>query len=99
MRRAFIGGGTMGEAITAGVLDKGVVAPADIAACDISPARRDHLAKTSGVSVGEEANAVSSESEIVMLAIKPQELPAAGRTLNSTLNGIPTVTSTMVRAT
>jgi len=99
MKLAFIGGGTMGEAIIAGVLDKGVVAPADIAACDISPARRDHLAKTSGVSVGEEANAVSSESDIVMLAIKPQEFPAAGRSLNSTLNGKQTVMSIMAGVT
>ena len=36
MKLAFIGGGTMGEAIIAGVLDKRVVAQADITACDIS---------------------------------------------------------------
>ena len=94
MKLAFIGGGTMGEAIIAGVLDKGVLSPADIAACDISPARREHLAKTYGVSVGEEA-AVSSQSDIVMLAVKPQEFPAAGRALNSTLNGNQTVMSIM----
>jgi pyrroline-5-carboxylate reductase len=95
MKIAFIGGGTMGEAIIAGVLDKGVVAPADIAACDISAARRDHLAKTYGVSVGEDAAAASFQSDIVMLAVKPQEFPAAGRALNSNLNGKQTVMSIM----
>ncbi len=95
MKLAFIGAGVMGEAIIAGVLDKGIVSPADISACDISAARREHLAKTYGVGVGEEAAAVSSKSDIVMLAVKPQEFPAAGRSLNSNLNGRQTVMSIM----
>ena len=95
MKLAFIGAGVMGEAIIAGVLDKGIVSPADISACDISAARRQHLAKTYGVGVGEEAAAVSSKSDIVMLAVKPQEFPAAGRSLNSNLNGGQTVMSIM----
>src|SRR2546425_7401162 len=95
MKLAFIGGGIMGEAIIAGVLDKGIVSPADIAACDISAARRDHLAKTYGVSVAEEGAAASSQSDIVILAVKPQEFPAAGRALNSNLNGNQTVMSIM----
>ncbi len=99
MKLAFIGGGTMGEAIIAGVLEKGIVSPADIAACDISPSRRDHLAKTYGVSVSEEATAASFQSDIVMLAVKPQEFPAAGRALNSNLNGKQTVMSIMAGVT
>jgi len=99
MKLAFIGAGIMGEAIIAGVLDKGIVSHADIAACDISPARRDHLAKTYGVSVAEDATAASSESDVVMLAVKPQEFAAAGRALNSTLNGKQTVMSIMAGVT
>ena len=95
MKLAFIGAGVMGEAIIAGVLDRAVVSPADIAACDISAGRRDHLAKTYGVRVAAEAAAVSSQSDIVMLAVKPQEFPAAGRALNSNLNGKQTVMSIM----
>jgi len=95
MKLAFIGGGTMGEAIIAGVLDKGVVSPGDISACDISPVRREHLAITYGVNVAEEATAASSQSDIVILAVKPQEFPAAGRALNSNLNGNQTVMSIM----
>jgi len=99
MKLAFIGGGTMGEAIIAGVLAKGVVSPVDIAACDISAARRDHLAKTYGVSVGEEAATASFQSDILMLAVKPNEFPAAARALNSNLNGKQTVLSIMAGVT
>src|SRR5439155_19745222 len=95
MKLAFIGAGVMGEAIIAGVLDKGIVSPADISACDISAARREHLAKTYGVSVGEEAAAVSSNSDVVMTAVNRRELCAAGRARNSNLNGRPSVMSIM----
>jgi pyrroline-5-carboxylate reductase len=99
MKLGFIGGGVMGEAIIAGVLNKGVARPGEIAACDIAPARRDHLTKTYGVRVSEDAAAASDSSDIVMLAVKPQEFPIAGRSLAGNLNGKQTVMSIMAGVT
>lgn len=99
MKLAFIGGGMMGEAIIAGVLNKGIAKPADIAACDIAPARRDYLSRTYGVNVSEDAVSASSGSDLVMLAVKPQEFAAAGRSLSSNLNGRQTVMSIMAGVT
>jgi len=99
MKLAFIGAGVMGEAIIAGVLNKGIAAPADIAACDIVAARREYLTKTYGVRVSDDANSTSSGSEIVILAVKPQEFAAAGRALAPGLNGGQTVMSIMAGVT
>jgi pyrroline-5-carboxylate reductase len=99
MKLGFIGGGMMGEAIIAGILNNGIASPADIAACDIAPARRDHLAKTYGVRVSDDAGSASAGSEIVMLAVKPQEFAAAGRAMAGGLNGKQTVMSIMAGVT
>ena len=95
MKLAFIGGGVMGEAIISGVLAKGVAQPADIAACDILPARRDHLQATYGVRVTEQPAAALDGAAIAVLAVKPQEFPAAGRDLAGHVNPRQTVMSIM----
>lgn len=95
MKLGLIGGGVMGEAIIARLLSKGIAEPADIAACDIAPSRREHLKQTYGVLVSDEAPAAVSGSEVVLLAVKPQEFPAAGRSLAGSLNGTQTVMSIM----
>ncbi len=99
MKLGFIGGGTMGEAIIAGVLNKGIASPADIAACDIVPSRREHLKRTYGVVVTEEAAAAVSGNDVVLLAVKPQDFAAAGRSLAGGLNGTQTVMSIMAGVT
>jgi len=99
MKLGFIGGGIMGEAIIAGVLNKGIATPADIAACDIAPSRREHLQRTYGVIVSEEAAAAVSGNDIVLLAVKPQEFAAAGPLLAGGLNGRQTVMSIMAGVT
>ena len=99
MKLGFIGGGMMGEAIIAGILNNGIASAADIAACDIVAARRDHLTKTYGVRVSDDAAAASSGNDIVLLAVKPQEFAAAGRGLAGSLNGKQTVMSIMAGVT
>jgi pyrroline-5-carboxylate reductase len=99
MKLGFIGGGVMGEAIIAGVLNKGVTRPGEIAACDISPARREHLTKMYGVRVSADPAGASESSDIVMLAVKPQEFPAAGGALAGNLNGKQTVMSIIAGVT
>src|SRR3990172_67828 len=99
MKLGLIGGGVMGEAIIAGVLNKGVARPDDIAACDIASARREHLTKTYGVRVSEDAVAACDGNDSVLLAVKPQEFPQAGRALVGGLNGKQTVMSIMAGVT
>jgi pyrroline-5-carboxylate reductase len=99
MKLGFIGGGMMGEAIIAGVLNKGIARPGDIAAADIAASRRKHLTKTYGVRVSEDPAVACDGNDIVLLAVKPQEFPAAGRSAAGSLNGRQAVMSIMAGVT
>jgi pyrroline-5-carboxylate reductase len=75
MKIAFIGGGNMGEAILAALLDKKLAVPADICISDISESRRQALEKQYGVTVtGSNREAIAGK-DIVILSVKPQNLP------------------------
>jgi pyrroline-5-carboxylate reductase len=82
---AFIGGGNMGEAMLAAVLDKKLAAPGDIAVAEVIAARRDYLANRYGVSVTAEAREAVSGKEIVVLAVKPQVITDVLSTLKGVL--------------
>lgn len=75
MKIAFIGGGNMGEAILAAVLGKKLSAPADISVSDVSEPRRQYLKKQYGVAVTESNKEAVDGKDIVVLAVKPQNLP------------------------
>ena len=74
-RLGLIGAGNMAEAIARGALDRGVLPAGSLCAADPSPAR---LALFEGFGVTPLADnaAVVAASDVVMLAIKPQVLPA-----------------------
>ncbi len=74
MRVAFIGGGVMGEAMVKSLLSNGVVVPEDITVSDIAQQRRKALADRYGVRVTDDNRAVVKGADVVILAIKPQEL-------------------------
>jgi pyrroline-5-carboxylate reductase len=82
MKLAFIGGGVMGEAMIGGVLSNGLAKPQDVAACDILAQRRDHLSSTYGITAVEKAAVALEGADIVVLAVKPQEFPAAAREIS-----------------
>ena len=75
MKIGFIGGGTMAEAILGGMLDAGIVAPGDVLIGEPIAARRDYLSQRYGVGVTDANFDVAAASEIVLLAVKPQDLP------------------------
>ncbi len=75
MNIGFIGGGTMAEAILGGMLDGGVAAAADVMIGEPVPGRRDYLAERYGVGVSDSNGPVVSASEMVVMAVKPQDLP------------------------
>jgi pyrroline-5-carboxylate reductase len=76
MKIAFIGGGNMGEAILAAMLGKKLAINKNIAISDVSEARRTFLAQKYAVNVSASNIETINGKDIILLAIKPQTLPA-----------------------
>ena len=74
LKIAFIGGGAMGEAMLSSLLSRKLSTPKDIWVSDIKPERRQHLTQSYGVNVTDNNREAVSESDITVLAIKPQNL-------------------------
>ena len=75
----------MGEAIIRGVLAKGSLAPQDISVCDIDTSRLAALKKTYNIKPGKDHEAALKNAELVVLAVKPQNLPKLLPELKGTL--------------
>jgi len=74
MKISFIGGGVMGEAMLAAILDKGLAKPEAIWVSDVSQARLESLEQKYGVAVTGNNRQAAERGEVVVLAIKPQNL-------------------------
>lgn len=74
MKIAFIGGGTMGEAMLAAILEKGLSTPEAVSVGDVSEERRQHLGSQYGVIVTENNREAVYGKDVIVLAIKPQNL-------------------------
>lgn len=75
-RVTFVGGGSMGEAILKVALDTGLLAPSQVTVSEILPPRRQELAASYGVGVTGDNAQAARRADIVVLAVKPQVLPA-----------------------
>jgi pyrroline-5-carboxylate reductase len=95
MKLAFIGGGVMGEAIINALLDKGIVQAADITAYDIVARRRQHLERTYSIKAVDSSAQAIKDSDIVVLAVKPQEFASAAQGIGGRLKAEQTVLSIM----
>lgn len=78
----FIGAGNMAEAIARAAIDGGVLAAANMIACDPVEDRRRVFA-TLGVATCEQNSDVIARSRYVLLAVKPQTLPQVGDELRA----------------
>jgi len=85
MKIAFVGGGNMGEAILSAILDEGLSSPRDISVSDISDIRRQHLEQKYGVAVLIDNRLAVEKADVVVLAIKPQNLAEVTAELNGQL--------------
>jgi pyrroline-5-carboxylate reductase len=74
MKIAFIGGGNMGEAMLAAALEDGLARPEAIWVSDVSPTRRKALVQKYGVAAMAGNREAISDKEVVVLAVKPQNL-------------------------
>lgn len=84
---AVLGGGQMAEALIGGLLAAKVSEPGFICATDPVPARRDLLKSRFGIQVGEDNPKAAAGADLVLLAVKPQVLPAVLRDAGAALAG------------
>jgi pyrroline-5-carboxylate reductase len=75
MKIAFIGAGNMGEAMLAAVLDKKVARTSDIRLNDIDGLRLARLRERYTVAVTPEGRQAVRGKDVIVLAVKPQNLP------------------------
>ena len=98
MKIAFIGGGNMGEAMLSAVLSKGLSQPQAISVSDISQSRRQHLEQKYGVATMNDNRQAIKRGDVVVLAIKPQNLAGVMAELNGQLKSAQLVLSIIAGA-
>jgi pyrroline-5-carboxylate reductase len=74
MKIAFIGGGNMGEAILSAVLENSLSSPEVVGIGEVRDERRNYLKQKYGLLVTANNQEVVAGREVVVLAIKPQDL-------------------------
>jgi pyrroline-5-carboxylate reductase len=75
MKIGFIGGGTMGEAIVSALLNKRVCLPEDIRVSDAAETRRRHFNQMHSVTATADNVEAVQGADVIVLAVKPQNLP------------------------
>lgn len=76
MMIGFIGLGNMAQAIIAGMRGSGEFAGRPILGCDHNEGKRREMAQRFGVSILQDDLAVAEQADMLVLAVKPQALPA-----------------------
>jgi pyrroline-5-carboxylate reductase len=85
MKIAFIGGGNMGEAILSSLLEKKRVIPSAVSVSDISDIRRNYINERYGVKVTQNNQEAVEGKDVIVLAVKPQQIDDVFRDLNGGL--------------
>lgn len=85
MRLAFIGGGTMAEAIIKGVLSRNLASASEISVGEPVEERRRTLEQAYRVFVTADNGEAARRGDVVVLAVKPQDLRAALSSLKGCL--------------
>lgn len=70
----FIGAGNMGEAMVGALIRADIFSPAMVMMSDVYQDRLEYMKKTYGVTVMSDNFRLFSESDIVLLAVKPQQM-------------------------
>lgn len=89
----------MGEAIFSSLLNSGKVSPADVTVSDISGDCRGYLEKEYGIAVTDDNREAAGAGEVVVLAVKPQNLAGVMAGLKGRLDSGQMVLSIIAGAT
>ncbi len=84
VKLAFIGGGNMASSLIGGLVADHVD-PKQISVADINDNQRENLAARYSVSTSADNQAVAADADVVILAIKPQQLKAVSEELAPTI--------------
>jgi pyrroline-5-carboxylate reductase len=94
MKYAFIGGGNMGRAMAAALLQRKVCAAPELLVVEPDAANRERL-RPLGVTLSESADGRVSAAAVLVLCVKPQQAPDVMRALRPLLRPEQTVLSIM----
>ena len=86
LKICFIGGGNMAQALIGGLADK-LTAASDIHVVDINPDALGGLSQRFGVSTSTSADRVVESADVVVLAVKPQQMREVVRGMASQIKG------------
>ncbi len=98
MKISFVGGGAMAEAILGGILEAEIAAPQDIRVGEPVAPRREYLEGKYGVACQAVNMGVLGGADIVMLAVKPQNLADVMAEMEGSLAGGQTAVSIIAGA-
>lgn len=85
-RVVCVGAGQMATALVGGWVARNLVAGADVTACDPDPAARDRFAaRVPGVCCAAASRPAMAGAAVILLAIKPQQLPSVADELRGAL--------------
>ena len=84
-RLGIVGAGVMAEAMLAGLLERDLIAPGDALCTHPRATRREALATTHGVRTAADNREATRDTDIVLLAVKPQMLAGVMAELRGSL--------------
>jgi pyrroline-5-carboxylate reductase len=86
-RVGFLGAGNMGEAMIKGLTQAGLVPAASIGAADARPDRLDQMTRQYGIRAFASNPALVAESDVIILAVKPQIMATVLREIAAAVDG------------
>ena len=85
MKVGFIGAGRMATALAGGLISSGFTSAENVCASDTYESARENFAHETGATTLEANLTVAEQSDIVILAVKPQQLPDVLQELKGTI--------------